>query len=567
MATEGEPQPSVADVHAALLAAGSPYEIEEVTLDGRTQRVWKHAPESLAEVVATSRTYGDRVFAVFEDERMTFEEHAVQVARTAHVLRRRFAVGKGDRVAIAMRNQPEWSIAFCAAAVSGAVAVPLNAWWNGPDLVYALEDSGAKVVFCDQERLDLLADRVPPAVRVVVVNGATGHGAGGAERLDDLLRVSDLDVALPSVEITPEDDATILYTSGTSGRPKGVRGTHRNICTNLVSLGFVAARTAMRSGLPTGAGPPPPAVYLLSVPFFHVTGLHSVLVPALANGTTLVLMRKWDAGAALELIERERVTMFGGVPATARQLVDHVDFPRRDTSSLVRVAYGGAPAAPELLRRISAVLPGRTTSNGYGLTETSSVVSVSSGVDYVRHPDSIGLPVPVCDVEIVDAAGEAVAPGDVGELRIRGPNVVPGYWNRADETDRSFRDGWLCTGDLGRVDADGFLYLVDRAKDIIIRGGENIASVEVEAALFELAAVQDAAVIGVPHDVLGEEVGAVVCVRPGTGLDEGSVREFLASRLAAFKVPTRIWIRDEPLPRNPAGKVLKRELKDELLGD
>ncbi|HMC52672.1 MAG TPA: AMP-binding protein, partial [Acidimicrobiales bacterium] len=241
-------------------------------------------------------------------------------------------------------------------------------------------------------------------------------------------------------------------------------------------------------------------------------------------------------------------------------------FAKRDTSSVKSISYGGAPAPPELVKRIKQHFPVGLPSNGYGLTETSSVTTMNTGEDYVRKPESVGPPVPVCEVKVVDEAGAGVPLGEVGELWIKGPNVVRGYWNNPEATAATFEGGWLHSGDVARLDQDGFVYIVDRAKDMLIRGGENVYSVEVEAALFEHSAVADVAVIGIPHKVLGEEVGAVVELRPGAAATEEELRRHVADRLAAFKVPVRVWLRDEPLPRNPAGKVLKRELRDELLG-
>jgi long-chain acyl-CoA synthetase len=307
-------------------------------------------------------------------------------------------------------------------------------------------------------------------------------------------------------------------------------------------------------------------VYLLSVPFFHATGCHSVLVANVAAGGKLVLMHKWDAERALELIERERVTTFGGVPAMVWQVLQSPSFESRDVSSVQSIGYGGAPAAPELVRRMEQLFPGRTPSNGYGLTETSSVTTMNSGVDYQRKPESVGVPVPVVDVRVVDADGNDVPVGEVGELWIQGPNVVKGYWGLPDATEQTFGGGWLKSGDLARVDDEGFVYIVDRAKDMVIRGGENVYCVEVEAVLFEHPDIADAAVIGVPHQVLGEEVGAVIVVRGGATLTADEIRAHVAGRLAGFKVPAHVYFRAEPLPRNPAGKVLKRELRDELVG-
>lgn len=561
--------PSIAELHAALTAPGEPFEMTEATVRGIPTRVWVNAPLSLASVLAQSRGHGDLDFFVYEGEHWTFEDHFRAAARLAHVLREQYGVETGDRVAIAMRNLPEWSVAFWGAAAAGAVVVPLNAWWTGPELAYGLRDSGTKVLISDQQRLDRVAPELDQLERLQVVVARPGHKNPDPRVTDmaDLLADIPPDIELPAVEIDPDDDATIFYTSGTTGEPKGVLGTQRNICTNLISLGFVTIRGARRSA---GTDLSRPAtgrnVYLLSVPFFHATGCHSVLVANLAAGNELVIMHKWDPGRALELIEQERVTTFGGVPAMVWQAMEHPDFERRDLSSLRNVAYGGAPAAPELVRAIEERFPGRSPSNGYGLTETSSVTTMNAGVDYVRNPESVGVPVPVCEVKVVDSDGRTLPAGEIGELWIKGPNVVKGYWNKPTETEASFSDGWLHSGDVARIDDEGFVYIVDRAKDLVIRGGENISSVEVEAALFEHPAVTDAAVIGTPHPVLGEEVAAIVHTAPGTTVTEAELRDHVAERLAAFKVPVRIWFSDEPLPRNPAGKILKRDLKAEYVG-
>ena len=561
--------PTIAELHAGLTAPGEPFETAEANVRGVSTRVWANAPASLVAVLTQSRGHGDLDFLVYEGEHWTFEDHYRAAARVAHVLRDRYGVENGDRVAVAMRNLPEWSVGFWGAAAAGAVVVPLNAWWTGPELAYGLRDSGTKVLFCDQQRLDRLAPELAQleGLQVVVARPDRETLGSGVTDMADLLGEIPVDIELPAVEIGPDDDATIFYTSGTTGEPKGVLGTQRNICTNLISLGFVTIRGARRSA---GTELSRPAtgrnVYLLSVPFFHATGCHSVLVANLAAGNELVIMHKWDPGRALELIEQERVTTFGGVPAMVWQAMEHPDFEQRDLSSLRNVAYGGAPAAPELVRAIEERFPGRSPSNGYGLTETSSVTTMNAGVDYIRHPESVGVPVPVCEVKVVDDGGRALPNGEIGELWIKGPNVVKGYWNKPSETAASFSEGWLHSGDVARIDDEGFVYIVDRAKDLVIRGGENISSVEVEAALFEHPAVTDAAVIGTPHPVLGEEVAAVVHTAPGMTVTDDELREHVAARLAAFKVPVRIWFSDEPLPRNPAGKILKRELKQEFAG-
>ncbi|HEY2774344.1 MAG TPA: class I adenylate-forming enzyme family protein [Candidatus Binatia bacterium] len=562
--------PSIHEIHARLTAPGEVLEMEEIVIRGVPTRVWKNAPASLAAVLALSRTHGDTDFMVYEDDRWTFERHFLACTHLAQVLRDRYGVKKGDRVAIAMRNFPEWSVAFWAAASAGAIVVPLNAWWTGPELVYGLQDSGSTVLFGDAERLDRLVPELSQlaGLRIIVARDPRAELPGGAEHFDRVLGNPPAGAEMPAVALDPEDDATIFYTSGTTGHPKGVLGTHRNICGNLFSLRFANMRAAMRGAVP-GAKPPAgpgQSVYLLSVPFFHATGCHSILVANLAAGNKLVIMHKWDPARALELIEREKVVTFGGVPAMVWQVLTHPDFKTRDLSSVRSIGYGGAPAAPELVRMIEEMFPGRTPSNGYGMTETSSVTTMNMGVDYLRHPDSVGVPVSVCDLKVVDEEGRTLPAGQVGELWIKGPNVVKEYFHKPEATTATFTDGWVHTGDLARIDEEGFVYLVDRAKDLLIRGGENISSVEVEGALFEHPAVTDAAVIGIPHKVLGEEVGAVVHLAAGRSASEEELKKWVGERLASFKVPVKVWFFDEPLPRNPAGKILKRDLKKQLLG-
>ena len=573
--------PTLADVTATLTAPGAMFEMDDVTVRGVAMRAWKNAPPTLRDVLQLSVLHGDAEFIVYDGEvagavpgpfdRLSFVEHFRAAATLAHRLVDDYGIRPGDRVAIAMRNFPEWSLAFWGATSAGAVVVPLNAWWTGPELTYGVSDSGARILIADVDRTERLtphAGELDGLERVIVAKSGGAALPGEAVAFEAVIGDVPSDAALPEVALATDDDCTIFYTSGTTGEPKGALGTHRNICTNLMSLGYCAARTAARSGEAADPSQPPPRnVYLLSVPFFHVTGCHSVLVATLAAGGGLVIMHRWDPERALQLIERERVTTFGGVPAMAWQVLEHPDFGRYDLSSVRSIGYGGAPAAPELVRRLDAMFPGRTPSNGYGLTETSSVTTLNGGLDYRRRPDSVGVPIPVCDVEVFDAGGRPLPRGQVGELWIKGPNVVKGYWNKPEATSAAISDGWLHSGDVARLDDEGFVYIVDRAKDMIIRGGENVYCVEVETALFEHPAVTDAAAIGIPHQALGEEVGAVVHLAPGTSATEDELREFVATRLASFKVPVRIWFKPDPLPRNPNGKILKRDLKAELALD
>jgi long-chain acyl-CoA synthetase len=555
------------DADIRLTAPGQPFEVVDVEVRGVKLRAWKAAPSTLVDILTASRAFGDAPFIVYENDRLTFEGHFRAAAHLAHVLRDRLGVRAGDRVALAMRNYPEWSVAFWAAAAAGAVTVPLNGWWSAAELRYGLEDSGSKVLFCDAERAERLAEEWPalPALEQVIVARAQTSPRGSLD-FDEVVGEVPGDVEVPAVTIDTDDDATIFYTSGTTGRPKGALGTQRNICTNPINLLYVATRNAVRAGIDLADGGATPNATLVSVPLFHATGCHSILLTSALTGGKLVLMRRWEPGRALELIERERVTTFGGVPAMVMQVLDHPDFAATDISSVRSVSYGGAPAPPDLVRRIRAHFPTSTPSNGYGLTETSSMATMNQGADYLAKPASVGPPVPVVEVRVVDPYGQEVPTGAVGELWIKGPNVVKGYWGKPEATAAAITDGWLHTGDVARLDEEGFVFIVDRAKDMLIRGGENVYCVEIETVLHDHPAVADAAVIGIPHDVLGEEVGAVVQRRAGIEVDQAALQAWVGERLAAFKVPVRIWFADEPLPRNPAGKILKRQLRDSLVG-
>ncbi len=578
---------SLAEATAQMTAPGARFEMDETVVRGVPLRVWKNAPASLAEVLRLSARHGDRDFIVYEDERITFSEHFDLACTLANRLRE-LGVEEGDRVAIAMRNLPEWIMAFFAIVSMGAVAVPLNAWWTGDELAYGLSDAGATLAFVDEERLERLRghlDGLDDLTTLVVVSEDRSRDAGTGDAHPTTAIVPfratlgevTTGASLPDVVIDPDADATIFYTSGTTGRPKGAVGTHRNAASNLMNLFFISSRSSLRFGVGNTdeQGRSVQNAYLLSVPLFHATGCHAILVVNAAAGGKLVMMHHFDAERALELIERERITTFGGVPTMVMQVLDSRSLTTRDTSSVRSVSYGGAPAPPELVRRIKAAFPVGQPGNGYGMTETSAASAMNTGPDYVARPDSVGTIVPVAEAVVVpeDFAGEVPTadlpsgPTVTGELWIKGPQVVRGYWNRPVETAATFSHCWIKTGDVARIDDEGFIYIVDRAKDMIIRGGENIYSVEVEAALFEHPDVADVAVIGVPHAILGEEVGAVVVLRPGTRVRADELARHVGERLAAYNVPKHFFFREEPLPRNPAGKVLKRELRDDVLPD
>jgi len=565
------PAMTIAQAHALLTAPGSPLEMEELVIRGIATRVWKNAPPTLRSVVETGRAFGDRIFLVHEDERVSFEAFFRAVAALAHELAAQGVV-KGDRVAIVMRNLPEWPVAFYAAASLGAIVTPLNAWWTAPELEYGLTDSGSKVVFLDAERHERLCEHLPncPALERIYVSRVVDEISNPVVvKLETVIGVPETwsrlpDQALPDVVIEQDDDATIFYTSGTTGKPKGALATQRNINSNIMSGACSAARSFLRRGEapPTPDPDAPQRATLLSVPFFHATGCFAILNPSLFGGAKLVMMRRWDPVRAFELIERERITSAGGVPTIAWQLIEHPLRKNYDLSSLESVAYGGAPSAPELVRLIKETFPKSQPGNGWGMTETSATATTHSAEDYEHRPDSCGPAVPVTDLKIMTVEGDRELPiGEVGELWCKGPQVVKGYWNKPEATAQTFVDGWVKTGDLARLDEEGFCFIIDRAKDMLIRGGENIYCIEVENALYDHPAVMDAAVVGIPHKTLGEEPGAVVTLKPGATATEAELRAFVAERLAAFKVPVKIIFWHETLPRNANGKILKADLR------
>jgi acyl-CoA synthetase (AMP-forming)/AMP-acid ligase II len=557
------PAVSIKEAEALLTAPGAKFEMETVTIHGIPTRVWKNAPPHMAALVAVSRGHGERLATIYEDERVSYDAQHRAIA----VLAADLAAGgvrKGDRVAIAMRNLPEWIVAFFATTVLGAIAVPLNAWWTGEELVYGLTDSGAKVLIADDERWDRVADLradYPGVTRILISRAA--QPLEGAERLEDIIGTPHDWAALPAGDLpdaglVPEDEATILYTSGTTGKPKGALGTHRNFMTNILSTGYAMARTVLRRGDPLPE--PTPKVALTVIPLFHATALSSGLMGAVAAGHTIIYMRKFEPIRAMEIIEREKVNSTGGVPTIAWQLLEHPERHRYDLSSLETIGYGGAPSAPELVRKIAGELKS-APGNGWGMTETTATVTTHSGEDYLQRPESCGPAVAVADLKVTDADGRELPPGEVGELWARGPMIVKGYWNKAEATAATFVDGWVRTGDLARLDQEGFCFIVDRAKDMVIRGGENIYSSEVENVLYDHPAVTDCALIGIPHRTLGEEPAAVVHLAPGMQASEAELQQWVRERLAAFKVPVAIHFCDEMLPRNANGKILKRDLK------
>ncbi|MFB6527078.1 class I adenylate-forming enzyme family protein [Streptomyces sp. NPDC056399] len=533
-----------------LTADGAPFAVE----DG----VYASGPRTLREFVEVVWGYDDRVFLVSEDGRTTYREFFDAACGLARRLVGEYGLTPGDRAVIAMRNHPEWQVAFWAAQLAGLVAVPLNAWWTEDEFTYALDDCAPAVLLVDGERVG----RVREWAARNHVPGIVFHGESGEDLPDSgfVPYVPDTDPYLgpPLVDVLPEHDATIIYTSGTTGRPKGAVATHLAQAGAAMNPRYFAAAAALARGDVPGTGPVP--VSLTTFPFFHVAAFTS-FYGVMAAGGTLVMMRKWDAGRALELIREHRVTHYAGVPTTALQLLDLARATGDPLDSLVLLSTGGAAAPPGIVDGITAGYGERLEPrNGYGLTETSGGVLSNVGAEYRAHPGSVGRPTPVTEVRI-----DGPDAGGVGELWLRGQSLVRGYWGDEEATRAAFsEDGWFRTGDLARVDADGRVTVVDRLTDMVVRGGENVYCVEVEDVLQQHPDVVDAAVLGVPHLLLGEEVAAVVRLRPGAAVGVDELRTHVGARLAAFKVPAHVLVREEELPRNPTGKLLKRELRGAL---
>ncbi|MEQ1787315.1 MAG: class I adenylate-forming enzyme family protein [Acidimicrobiales bacterium] len=550
---------------AAVTGPGERFEIETIDVGGVPVKAFKHAPPSLREIFATARERGDATFLVYEDERWSFAEVMVHVDAMAALLVDRYDIAPGQRVAIGMRNYPEWVIAFAAITSIGAVSVSLNAWWTADELDYALEDCGASLLIADIERVERGHETAARLGCRVLAVRAPGALPAGVDRWED---VRSLGAPMPDVVVTPDHDATILYTSGTTGHPKGAVSTHRAVVQALMGFGCKAALDRLRrEGGPEAERDGLPPAFILIVPLFHVTGCVPVMLSCWASGLKLVIMYKWDADRALELIEREQVTNFVGVPTQSFDLLESPRFGSTDTSSLVSIGGGGAPAPPELVKRVATSFRGGGPSIGYGMTETNAYGPGNNGQDYLTHPTSTGRATPILELAVRDPDGGDLPLGERGEIWFKGPHLIRGYWNKPEATAETIVDGWLRSGDLGRIDEDGFVYVEDRAKDMVLRAGENVYCAEVEAAIYEHPAVLEAAVFGVPHERLGEEVAAAVYVRPDHELTVEDLQAHVRARLAGFKVPSIVEILADPLPRNAAGKFLKRDLRDRLAGE
>jgi long-chain acyl-CoA synthetase len=543
-----------------LTAPGAPYELAG---DDTSGQYYAQAPKNLVEALAVARQHGDREFLIYEGERRSFndlmnEADALAAALQAH------GVGKGDRVALAMRNYPEWMAAFIGVTGMGAVIVPVNSWGKPADIAYTVQDAGAKVAICDQPRYDGVADIFQEqGIEAIIARPVDIDDPKGLPAF-----VAPFKGKAPEpVAIDGDDLAMIMYTSGTSGKPKGAASTHKAISQAVFNMECAAIAAAMTNGELIGAmlerGFEPTS--LLAVPLFHVSGCHAQFLANLRSGRRIVMMYKWDVDKALEYIEQERVTTIAAAPAMMLDLLESPKFDDADTSSLFSLGIGGAATPPRVSKLLAERLPQNFSGTGWGMTETNAQGASLTGKAFFEKGGSAGFPHPIVDIRICDEAGNVQSGAEPGEIWVRSCANITEYWNRPEVNTEEFRDGWLKTGDIGYLDEDGFLYLADRAKDMIIRGGENIYPIEIENELLEHEAVKELAAIGLPHERLGEEVAVVVHLHPGATLDEEDLLDFARSRLAGYKVPSKVFFSDEELPRNATNKVLKRDIKEALL--
>ncbi len=547
------------DAVATLTGPGAPFELIEMDVHGNACRVFKNAPDTLRQLYEENRS--DAEFYVYGEERYTFDGMYQHSCRIAQLLVKQYGIARGDRVAISMRNYPEWAMTFQAITSIGAIAVCMNALWQTEEMDYGLEHAGVRVLFADQERIDRIAPIYHRlGLKVLAVRPDKPlpddipllHEAAAA-----------FDATMPDIRYGADDDTTILYTSGSTGHPKGVVSSHRNVISALLSweLDFGTSQLVLHDGNPPELQPVNPPAMLLGVPLFHVAGSHAVMLQSYRSQRRVVAMYKWDVEIGAELIERERITSFSAPAAMTGDLVETARRTNRDLSSLIVVGGGGAPRAPEQVKSISETFDNAMPGTGWGMTETNAIGTGTGGQDYLDRPSSSGRPSAVLDLAIVDEDGNHLPTGERGELLIKGSSMFREYWNRPDANEKAFVDGWFRTGDVAYLDEENFLFIVDRIKDLVIRGGENVGCGEVEAALLVHEDILEASVYGIPDERLGEEIGTTVHCK--NVIDEDELRAFLVNHLAKFKIPKFIRFSSEPLPRIASGKIAKRVLRDQ----
>ncbi len=540
---------------------GQVFEVNTVEVAGVPIRNFANAPPSLREFWQSAAQHGDREYLVYQDERISYSQAQLYTASLANWLSQQ-GVKPGDRVAIAMRNYPEWMLAYWAITSMGAVVVGMNAWWIPQEMHYALTDSEPKAIICDRERLERFSEIKGDFPEMIVV--AVRLEKEPPEGVFAWQDIVDSAPAMPEVSIHPDHDACIFYTSGTTGKPKGAQLTHRGCIANVMNLAFINTIQPVAIARSKGEEPPTPdpdrqLCALVATPLFHVTANNCVAQLSTMVGGKLVHMYKWDAADALRIIEQEKVTTFSAVPMMAREMLLHPDFKTRDTGSLQSIGGGGAALQPDLVEKLEEGT-GARAGTGYGMTETCGIIAAVSADFFVDRPASVGRAMPTFEAKCVDNKGNTLPLGERGELWVRGAPVIKGYLNRPE----AITDGWLETGDIAYMDDDGFIFLVDRLKDMVLRGGENVYCAEVESAIFSHDAVAECVVFAVPDDRLGEEVGTAIYLKAGEQVDADSIRSHCKALLSPYKVPRYIWFVEQPLPRNANGKFVKREVAGAL---
>ncbi|MDQ2721930.1 MAG: acyl--CoA ligase [Actinomycetota bacterium] len=536
------PEPRVAAL-ARVTAPGTRFEVVEEDVRGHRMPVFKNRHRCLLEVLKESARYGDREYLVCGELRLTYAEHLRRVASLSQEMRLTYRIGKGDRVAIFSANNAEWIVAFWAATALGAIVVGMNSLWSAREVAYAMTQCTPKLVIADAPRRALLGEVAVPVLSTEddVPRLSLGHRAA----------------ELPVDTMAEDEPAVILFTSGTTGRAKGATHSHRNVIAAKDYFQVIDAVAAELGVVPA------PRRFLMTGPLFHIMSLHNLAVPRLAFGDTAVIYTgRFEVDRILRLIERERITQWGAVPTMASRLIEHGDLSGYDLSSFTVLSLGSAPSSESLKRALRATLPiaGRSLGTTYGLTESSTAATLATAADLARYPDSVGTPVVTMAVEIRDEGGARVIDGVEGEICVRGPQVMLGYWNDPEATAAAIDpEGWLRTGDLGTM-LDGHLRMSSRRSDLIIRGGENVYPAEVESVLTEHPAVLECSVLGVDHHDLGQEVAAVVVVKAGAEVTEQGLTEFLRDRIARYKLPSRWMLTDQALPRNATGKVMRHRL-------
>jgi long-chain acyl-CoA synthetase len=549
-----------AEMDKLAIESGGDFEIINREIDGENFNVFKNLSESLPAMYKTVvETHADKEFLVYLNQRYSFNDIYQQASAFAQSLQQDYNIKVGDSVVIAMRNYPEWIMAFMAITSIGGVVVPLNAWWQREEFTYAIEHCEASLVIADDRRFVMLKDwLLQQSIPVIVARG--NNTTRGAKEFEQLVSKNQ-NQAMPDVPLNRDSSACIFYTSGSTGLPKGAVSNHENLLTSLHTWAMLGTGAAIANNT-VDQEPPNAPCALMTVPLFHVTACHVLFLLSLYTGRKTVMMHKWDALEALRLIEQEKVTYFNGVPTMSLELMSHAQLAEFNTSTLTDISAGGAARPADHVRKLYEKFEQGFPSTGYGLTETNALGSVNGGGDYVYKPNSVGVATrPIVDIKILNEIGTEVKQGEHGEICIKSISNVSKYWRNPEATKASFIKGYFRTGDLGYKDKDGFVYIVDRVKDIIIRGGENIACLEVEAEIYKHPSIKENSVFALPDEHLGEIVGAVVQLKPDTFIDIEQLRSFLAERLAGFKVPAFVWVSEQPLPRLGSGKINKKLLK------